>query len=78
MTAVPEQKPLLQILRECTRWEDQQIADLIGIPKGSVHSIRSGRTPERLDPLQVQVILEELRGFIEDAQEGLAEIEMRS
>lgn len=70
--------PILQLLREAAHWEDSQIAELIGLPKGSIHSIRTGRTPEKLTPAQLDIIIKELSGFIEDAQEVLAEIEMRS
>ena len=70
--------PLLQLLREATNWTDAQIGDLVGIPAGSIYSIRIGRIPEKLSDIQRKLVIIELHEFLKDGAEVLAEIEMRS
>lgn len=70
--------PLLQLAREATNWTDPQLAGLLGIPPSSVQAIRVGRMPEKLTPAQTEALITELRGFLEDGAEVLAEIELRS
>lgn len=71
-------KPLLLLAKEATNWTDPQLADLVGIPRSTVQAIVSGRTPEYLNDGQKRQIAEEVRGFLQDGAEVLAEIEMRS
>lgn len=71
-------KPLLLLAKEATNWTDPQLADLVGKPRSTVQAIIAGRTPEYLSEAQKRLIAEEVRGFLEDGAEVLAEIELRS
>lgn len=71
-------KPLIQIAREATNWCDGDFSELLGIPKSSVHAIRTGRMKEKLSPVQQANLEAGLRAFIEFAQDALAEVEMRA
>lgn len=71
-------RPLLALVKEATNWTDPQIGDLIGMPRSTVQAVICGRTPEYLTDHQKQLMADELRGFLEDGAEALAEIEMRS
>jgi len=71
-------KPLLRLASEATNWTDLQLSDLVGKAESTVQAIRSGRIPEHLTAEQKQRLADEIRGFLQDGAEALAEIEMRS
>ena len=70
-------RPLILVAYEVTRWTDLEMGDLLGIPKSSVQAIRAGRMPEKLTAAQRDLLIDEMRGFADDVQDALAEIEMR-
>jgi hypothetical protein len=71
-------KPLLALAKEATNWTDDQLGDLVAMPRSTVQAVIAGRTPEYLSEAQRRAIVEDVRGFLQDGAEILAEIEIRS
>ncbi len=71
-------EPIVTKVKWMTGWTDKQIAEVIGMSEPTVQAYRLGRIRENLKPAQIRALLTELRGWMTDCAECMAEIESRS
>lgn len=66
---------LLRKAAEITGWTQGELAELTGFSRPQIQAIIGGRTPEYLTGAQQKALFGAVRLFVDQARQGLAEME---